>query len=86
VLEGTVIGRCMQRHRHAEFIRFLNTVERAVPGRLLAEARTTCARSTYLRDRLRSDAIACNRFLSSGLSNTHTVCAMPADSHIAPAS
>ena len=27
VLEGKVIGRCMQRHRHQEFIRFLNTVE-----------------------------------------------------------
>ncbi|MBV8397903.1 MAG: IS630 family transposase, partial [Acetobacteraceae bacterium] len=24
------IGRCMQRHRHLEFIRFLNTVERQV--------------------------------------------------------
>jgi transposase len=24
VLDGTVIGRCMQRHRHQEFIRFLN--------------------------------------------------------------
>jgi len=31
VLDGTVIGRCMQRHRHEEFIRFLNAVERAVP-------------------------------------------------------
>jgi transposase len=31
VLEGKVIGRCMQRHRHQEFIRFLNTVEREVP-------------------------------------------------------
>ena len=31
VLDGTVIGRCMQRHRHQEFIRFLNAVERAVP-------------------------------------------------------
>ena len=28
VLDGTVIGRCMQRHRHVEFIRFLNAVER----------------------------------------------------------
>ena len=26
VLDGTVIGRCMQRHRHLEFIRFLNAV------------------------------------------------------------
>jgi transposase len=31
ILDGTVIGRCMQRHRHQEFIRFLNAVERAVP-------------------------------------------------------
>jgi transposase len=31
VLDGTVIGRCMQRHRHQEFIRFLNAVETAVP-------------------------------------------------------
>jgi transposase len=31
VLEGTVIGRCMQRHRHAEFLRFLNAVEATVP-------------------------------------------------------
>jgi hypothetical protein len=30
VLDGTVIGRCMQRHRHLEFIRFLNAVERQV--------------------------------------------------------
>jgi transposase len=30
VLDGTVIGRCMQRHRPVEFIRFLNTVEREV--------------------------------------------------------
>ena len=32
VLQGTVISRCMQRHRHQEFIRFLNAVERAVPA------------------------------------------------------
>ncbi len=31
VLDGTVIGRNMQRHRHQEFIRFLNAVERSVP-------------------------------------------------------
>jgi transposase len=31
VLDGTVIGRNMQRHRHQEFIRFLNAVERKVP-------------------------------------------------------
>ena len=32
VLDGTVIGRCMQRHRHQEFIRFLNAIETAVPA------------------------------------------------------
>jgi transposase len=32
VLDGTVIGRCMQRHRNQEFIRFLNQVEVAVPA------------------------------------------------------
>jgi hypothetical protein len=31
VLDGTVIGRNMQRHRHQEFIRFLNAIEREVP-------------------------------------------------------
>ena len=38
VPEGTVIGRCMQRHRHEDFIRFLNTVERAVPAGRIIEA------------------------------------------------
>jgi transposase len=32
VLEGTVISRCMQRHRHQKFIRFLNALERTVPA------------------------------------------------------
>ncbi len=32
VLDGTVLGRCMQRHRHQEFIRFLNAVEATVPA------------------------------------------------------
>jgi transposase len=32
VLDGTVIGRNMQRHRHQEFIRFLNAIERTVPA------------------------------------------------------
>src|SRR2546422_5295944 len=36
VLDGSVIGRCMQRHRHLEFIRFLNAVEREVSaGKLI---------------------------------------------------
>jgi transposase len=32
VLDGRVIGHCMQRHRHQEFLRFLNAIERAVPA------------------------------------------------------
>src|SRR5664279_5932141 len=36
VLDGTIIGRCMQRHRHQEFIRFLNAIEADVPvGKLV---------------------------------------------------
>jgi transposase len=32
VLDGKVIGRCMQRHRHQEFIRFLNAIEAEIPA------------------------------------------------------
>jgi len=32
VLDGTVIGRNMQHHRHQEFIRFLNAIEAQVPA------------------------------------------------------
>ena len=36
VAAGRVIGRCMQRHRHQEFIGFLNAIEREVPaGKLI---------------------------------------------------
>ncbi len=36
VLDGSVVGRCMARHRHQEFIRFLNAIERSVPaGKLI---------------------------------------------------
>jgi hypothetical protein len=36
VLDGSVIGRCRPRHRHQEFICFLNEIERAVPaGKLI---------------------------------------------------
>jgi transposase len=31
VLDGAVIGRCMQKHTHQEFIRFLNAIDREVP-------------------------------------------------------
>ena len=39
VLDGTVIGRNMQRHRHQEFIRFLNTAEAQVPVRMAIRRR-----------------------------------------------
>jgi hypothetical protein len=32
VLEGKVIGQCMARHRHQEFIRFLNRINRETPA------------------------------------------------------
>jgi transposase len=32
VLDGTVIGRNMKRHRHQEFLRFLNVIERDIPA------------------------------------------------------
>ncbi|MEK6212424.1 MAG: IS630 family transposase [Pseudomonadota bacterium] len=36
VLDGKVLGRCMQRHRHQEFLRFLNAIEAEVPaGKLI---------------------------------------------------
>jgi transposase len=38
VQTGRVFGRCMQRHRHEEFIRFLNAVERDVPANKGIEA------------------------------------------------
>ena len=45
MLDGTVIGQNMQRHRHQEFIRFLNAINAKVPadkavhvGRVIAAA------------------------------------------------
>ncbi len=34
VLEGTVIGACAERHRHTEFLEFLERIERETPKRL----------------------------------------------------
>ena len=31
ILEGKVLGQCMKRHRHQEFIRFLNVIDARVP-------------------------------------------------------
>ena len=38
ILDGTVIGHCTRRHRHHEFIRFLNAVERAMPAGMVVHA------------------------------------------------
>ena len=38
VLDGTVIGHNMKRHRHQEFIRFLNAIEAQVPKRMAIHA------------------------------------------------
>ena len=34
VLDGTVIGQCMDRHRHQEFLRFLRKIDRETPKSL----------------------------------------------------
>ena len=34
VLSGAVIGQCLPRHRHTEFLKFLNTIDRQVPAGL----------------------------------------------------
>jgi transposase len=34
VLSGSVIGQCLPRHRHTEFLTFLRTIDRTVPRRL----------------------------------------------------
>jgi transposase len=50
ILEGNVIGRCMQRHRHQEFIRFLNAVEREVPaGKRVHAILDNCATHKHLK-------------------------------------
>jgi len=50
VLDGTVLGRCMARHRHQEFIRFLNTIEATVPaGKLVHVILDTTARTSIPR-------------------------------------
>ena len=34
VLKGEVIGQCMKRHRHQEFLKFLKVIDRGTPGHL----------------------------------------------------
>ena len=49
ILDGTVIGRNMQRHRHQEFIRFLNTIEAQVPGGKRSTPSSTTMPPTSIR-------------------------------------
>ena len=49
VLDGTVIGRNMQRHRHQEFIRFLNAIEAAVPAATKSTRSSTTTPRTSTR-------------------------------------
>ena len=43
VLTGTVIGQCLPRHRHAEFLKFLRLIDRQVPpGATAAQFGTRC--------------------------------------------
>lgn len=66
VMDGTVIGQNMQRHRHQEFIRFLNRIEREVPKtRLYTSSPTTMQRTRKTRPRNGSRAIR------SGHSTSH---------------
>ena len=52
MLEGTVLGRCMQRHRHQEFLRFLNTARPNSAWRAGPSHSQTSGRSA-LSDRVR---------------------------------
>src|SRR5438270_13035020 len=58
VLDGKVIGRCMQRHRHQEFIRFLNTMEagRSWPPPAALNWQRNWRRGTQPFDALRTPA------------------------------
>ena len=49
VLEGKVIGRCVPRHRHQEFIRFIATVERSVPAGKVIDRKSTRLNSSHRR-------------------------------------
>ena len=63
VLEGKVIGRCMQRHRHQEFIRFLNAIEAAVPvGKLVHVILDNYAAHKHPKVRARLDRHPCFAF------------------------
>lgn len=49
VLDGTVVGRCMPKHTHKEFIKFLNAVERAAPAGKVIHALPTITPRTNIQ-------------------------------------
>jgi hypothetical protein len=54
-IEGTVIGRNMQRHRHQDFIRFLNAIEEVPAGKAMHVILDTYAAHKYSNVRRRLD-------------------------------
>ena len=53
VLDGTVIGRNMQRHRHQEFIRFLNRIERETRRTKISTSSSTEPATIHLESQSR---------------------------------
>jgi hypothetical protein len=52
ILDGSVIGQCMARHRHQEFIHFLNRIEAVVPaGKLIHAILDNYATHKHLKGR-----------------------------------
>ena len=45
VLTGKVIGQCLPRHRHTEFLKFLRTIDREVPEELAVPRRRRSVRA-----------------------------------------
>ena len=72
VLDGTVICRNMQRHRHQEFIRFLNAIEAQVPaGKLITAGSTRFSSILQItRDFRLRIAAACLRSAETLAANT----------------
>ena len=66
VLDGTVIGQNMQRHRHQEFIRFLNRIERTVPADKAIHA-IVDNYAAHNKDKVRAGSPA----IRAGLSTSH---------------
>ena len=77
VLDGTVIGRCMQQHRHQEFIRFLNAVEAAVPAGKIVHA-IADNYATHKHPKVRVSVLRCS---SGNLARKNTPISAPPKTH-----